>query len=686
MEPQEEQEDKAFDPTLHTAEYVAVAPDDSFAQIRDKVEDALKRTPNVILVIPRGSQAFHTTQDFLALGKLQWRREVRVAVATPDPTIAGLARVLGFYIVSPPTDHPALAGDPSFDNGESSDGPGTIEKPTAPLALGTPGTPDWVLSPVIPIYTAIEMPTTSGSLTTSTWLSMPGDGMAAHAAVAPRFPARPGQPLPRTRQRQTGQLLPTQIPDLSQPAQPGDIDLSPQTEEAKARIAVMDGKAYRNGRRWRYSGGLRPVRLGHIFAALGLALAIALIGVSGYAYVYLPEGIVSVIPQSKTWTALPVRVVVTGAQAAGLNLPGPQPQQNQVSAASIIAGTINQPLSASSTISSTGTRQVARGAAQGIMHFANNTQQVIDVPQGATFKSAEGITVQTTQAATVPGTFVLSNQIGSRDVPIIATIEGPDGNLPAGKLSGTYKGALSYTNPDAMQGGTMATVQVVAQADVDKLVSDLTAGVQGQVGGAILENVPTGQRLITETIRLEDARVEKSHNAGEDGDSLAVTVSGVARAYTYDEQKMQDSLRQAVYDYIQSNEPSNYGPVTDLAGITFTAPTLVSLNGENGVIEFGADASAHVKYTLTTLLAGQIRDLVKGKDIQQARSLITQQYGGYVAAGPISAKVLWFSLDTLPSDPARISIAQAGPTNGIGKISTNLPNPQADNSAQGTQR
>ena len=75
------QEEKEFDPTVHTAEYVAVEHDESFAQIRDKIEEALRRTPNVILIIPRGAQAFHTTQDFLALGKLQWRREVRVAVA-----------------------------------------------------------------------------------------------------------------------------------------------------------------------------------------------------------------------------------------------------------------------------------------------------------------------------------------------------------------------------------------------------------------------------------------------------------------------------------------------------------------------------------------------------------------------------------------------------------------------------
>ena len=210
-----------------------------------------------------------------------------------------------------------------------------------------------------------------------------------------------------------------------------------------------------------------------------------------------------------------MRVVVTGAQAAGLSMPGPQPLQNQVSAASIIAGTINRPISATETISTTGTRQVARGFAQGTMHFANNGQQAIDVPEGTSFQTAEGVVVQTTQGATVPGTFVLANQIGSRDVPIIATIEGPDGNLPAGKLTGTYKGILSYTN-SALQGGSIDTIKTVAQTDIDKLVNDLTTRVQGQVSGAILENVAVGQHLITETIRLDDAKVEKSHNANED--------------------------------------------------------------------------------------------------------------------------------------------------------------------------
>src|SRR5438105_15814672 len=114
--------EKEFDPTEFSAEFVAVGQDEAISSILDHVTEVFQRTPNVVLIIPRGSQAFHTTQDFLALGKLQWTGEVRVAVASPDPTIAGLARVLGFHIVDAPPDHPSIAGDPSFDQPEGREG------------------------------------------------------------------------------------------------------------------------------------------------------------------------------------------------------------------------------------------------------------------------------------------------------------------------------------------------------------------------------------------------------------------------------------------------------------------------------------------------------------------------------------------------------------------------------------
>jgi hypothetical protein len=692
------QEGKEFDPTIHTAEYVVVEHDESFAQIRDKIEEALGRTPNVILIIPRGATAFHTTQDFLALGKLQWRREVRVAVATPDPTIAGLARVLGFHIVEPPADHPALAGDPGLDNIPSAEDEARgIEKPTSPLPLGSlPGMPEWVLSPTVPGSTYTPRVSTSGSLTTSTWLNMPGDGMSGqHSTLDASPPAtRAGQPPPRKRPRQTGQLLPTQLPELvavpapdtGDPAVPAEAQ-----EEAKARLAVLDSKAYRSGRGWRYGGSLRQGRVGRVLVSLIVVLTLLLVAASGYAYVYLPEGVVSVIPQSKTINGLPVHITVATGRTNPIGAPeGPpsseqlEPGQIIVSAQSLVALTVTQTLVEESTAPATGTRQIARGRGAGTMHFVNTTGQSQLVPEGTIFNGPNGISVQTTQDGTVRPTDFVAQQFGTLDLPIVATVEGPDGNIEAGKIVGTYKGVLTYANY-AMQGGSIETVQVVTQEDVDKLTADLKGRVEGRVNGAILEAVASmpGQKLIAGTIHLDSMTVEANHNGGDDGEAVTVKVTGVAIAYTYDEARMNDAIRQAIYDHVQSTEPANFGPVTDLNSIDFLAPAIhpAQPSGEQGVVLYSTTASARVRYTLTPTLRELILETVKGQSVQEVPNLIARQpFGTYVTVGKIEAKVLWFNLDKLPEDATRIAIQQSG-----GNANT-ITSPQPDAETGGDQR
>src|SRR5436853_6760863 len=170
------------------AEYIAVGASESMSSVLERIEDTWTRTPNAVLIIPRGAGPFHITQDFLALGKLQGARDVRVSVASLDPVIAGLARLLGFYVVDPPVGHPALAGDPTLDN-PSMDG--DIEQPTAPLPTSGTSTslPDCVLAPTVPNYH-------TANTTTSTWLNTPGDP-ALHPWGSPNPPAQPpGIPSP----------------------------------------------------------------------------------------------------------------------------------------------------------------------------------------------------------------------------------------------------------------------------------------------------------------------------------------------------------------------------------------------------------------------------------------------------------------------------------------------------------
>lgn len=678
-------EKEEFDPTQFSAEFVAVGQDEAISTILDRVSAALGRTPNVVLIIPRGSEAFHTTQDFLALGKLQWSGDARVAVASPDPTIAGLARVLGFHIVDAPPDHPSVAGDPSFDqSGAEDDG---IEQPTAPLPLGT--MPEWVLAPSVPVV----MPSSS-SLTTSTWLNMPGDTPASSRTGQPA--QRSGMPPPRTRPRQTGTLLPTHIgaaPPLTPVIDPDKVD-DPKTEDgdAKARRAVINSKAYRNGLRWRYNTAGRNMRWGRILAAIAVLLVVALVAGSAYAYVYLPEGTIQVKPLQKS-IGLPVEVTVLTGPSSGSGQPTTPTNSQGDAPSSLNGGTITgialeAPLSEEGTAPATGSRQVPSGKAHGTMHFANQTSLTKFVPAGTQFNAPNGIVVQTTQDVSVKPTDLLGGAIGKADVPIVANVVGPDGNLAAGQLTGVYGNALQYTN-SALTGGTMETVKVVTQADIDGLAASLIAKLQDQVPGAVALKVQQGQQLITQTIGLADRQIVADRKDGEDGESVNVKVTGNARGYAYPENAMDDAISNAVYSWVgtPTNISKEAGPTVDRGSITYDPPAVVSVDNETGHVTYTTNAGALVKFTLTAAMQRQISDLVKGQETDKARQLIEQTYGGYLNPQSIQAKLLWFNIGKLPTDPAHI-VVQLGSGGGYPPDASSVtPHSQTtDNGARPAQR
>jgi hypothetical protein len=675
--------EKEFDPTEFSAELLAVDKDESISSILSRVTEALGRTPNVVLVIPRDTEAFHSTQDFLALSKLQWSGDARVSVASPDPTIAGLARVLGFHIVDPPAGHPALAGDPSLEQSTALDE--DIEQPTSPLPLG--GMPDWVISPSIPVIS-----TPSSSLTTSTWLNMPGDTPQTHTPA--QTIKRAGMPTPRTKPRQTGVLLPTNIasaPPLTPVIDPDKVN-DPKTEDgdAKARRSIIDGKAFRNRQRWRYNSAGRSLRWGRVLVIAAVLLVVSLIAGSAYAYVYLPEGTISVTPLGKSYD-LTVNVAVQTAQSQKGDQQTGAPGNGKVSGGTNLNGTpingiqLTAPLSVEDTAPATGTRQVPTGRAQGTMHFANTTSLSKIVPAGTQFNAPNGVLVETTENATVPPTDLLAGSVGRKDVPIVANVEGPDGNMAAGQLTGLYADALQYTN-SALTGGAMDTVKVVTQDDISNLTAGLMTRIQGQVGGAIESQVQQGQQLITQTVTLTGTQVTADHKAGDDGDSVKVTVTGQAEGYAYNENDMNGSITDAVANWVRSSTdiPSYAGPQL-VGNINHKAINLISSDSATGQVIYSTVATAPVQFTLTADMEAKIRDLVKGQDIEKAEQLITQTYGGYLDARAIQARVLWFNTSKLPTDPDHI-VVQPGLDPQSKRGSSQSPPQQPKQNARPAQR
>lgn|GEM_PF-6663797 len=682
-------EEKEFDPSEYPAEYVTVGKEEEIQSILAKVEDAWTRTPNAVLVIPRGAQAFHSTQDFLALGKLQGAREVRVSIASLDPTIGGLARVLGFHIVEPPADHPALADDPAI--GEPEPDGRDIEKPTAPLPLPISNGPsEWVVvtsaPPALPAYPA-------ASLTTSTWLNHPTDGAlfdtgGLSRSDTPSEPlARPGIPAPRTRPRQTGYLAPSTVTSsrLAAAADEGTGSLPMSTTQSgriKARRVVPAQGAYRGSKKAKIKA--KPVRWGRIVAVFLTLLALALGAGGVYAYTYLPEGRVDVVPLNQSITALLVEIPVLTASSSGdtgkvgvasppQQAPAPQP----VSAHSVSAQPIKTQIVEEGTRPATGARKVLRGRGAGTMTFTNQTSNPMFIPLGLQFKAPNGVIVQTTKSGTVPATDFISQQFGTLKLPIAATVEGPDGNIGEGLIVGSYKGAVSYVS-SAMQGGTSETIKVIAQEDIDGLAAELRAKIESRVAGTVDALVPAEQKLITQTVALS-VGFEADHKSGEDGEVVRVKVTGDVSAYTYKEADVREAVNQAMQEWVQNNLPSTVGPSLDWGSVQYTPPAVQSV--QKGQVVYATSANARVIFSLTPELERQIRDLIKGQKVDRATSLITETYGTYINPLNIQAKVLWFGLDKLPDDPARIDVeARSAPSitaPGSGSPPQGTPDPRS---------
>ncbi len=271
---------------------------------------------------------------------------------------------------------------------------------------------------------------------------------------------------------------------------------------------------------------------------------------------------------------------------------------------------------------------------------------------GLKFKAPNGVIVQTTRAGTVPATDFIDRNFGTLDLPIAATVEGPDGNKGQGQIVGTYAGSVTYVS-SAMQGGTVETIKVVTQEDVDGLAGELRARVESKVSSAIADLVSPGHQLITHTVELSMG-FEADRKAGEDGEAVRVKVTGEARAYTYKEADVRDAVNQVVQEWVQNNLPSTVGPILDSGSVQYSPPVVQAV--QKGQVMYATSANARVIFSMTPELERQIRDLIKGQKVDRATSLITETYGTYINPLNVQARVLWFGLDKLPDDPARIDV------------------------------
>jgi hypothetical protein len=259
-----------------------------------------------------------------------------------------------------------------------------------------------------------------------------------------------------------------------------------------------------------------------LFGGLGVMLLIVLI----WALVFAPHASVTISAQT---TAVNVDDTLTLDPKVAASDPAkftlkPQVQQLKKSVAN--------------TFTATGTKDIG-GKATGTMHIINcDSSSAFNVAAGTVFTSSDGHTFTSNAAATVPGFSGSASACqnsgtgaGTADIPVTATAQGDEYNVPAGSFSMSgFSGFIYARTSAAMSGGSHQQATVVSQDDVDKAMQQLTAPNTNDAKNQIKKQFTGDVLIIDESFIAETGKPTVDPAVGQPAQQAKITVE---TTYTY---------------------------------------------------------------------------------------------------------------------------------------------------------
>lgn len=168
----------------------------------------------------------------------------------------------------------------------------------------------------------------------------------------------------------------------------------------------------------------------------------------------------------------------------------------------------------------TGRREVAGAAAQGVVTFANRGREAVRVPQGTVVRSASGARYATGREVEVPPGLLATAQ-----VTVVALQPGPTGNaapLQINRLEGELGERLAVTNERAISGGGVKQAAVVAPEDIERARRALLARLEREATNQLLGRRREGEILPPESIRTTVLDQQHDRQVGDEADALTM--------------------------------------------------------------------------------------------------------------------------------------------------------------------
>ena len=221
--------------------------------------------------------------------------------------------------------------------------------------------------------------------------------------------------------------------------------------------------------------------------------------------------------------------------------------------------------SGSSKTAATGTKAVGTNA-KGTVTVFNKTVSNKSFPAGTKIASSSGSTIQFTfdSAVTVPAATVIDTGItfGQATVNVTATAIGPEYNLSANTsfiILGTPDTDANAKNSSPFTGGSKRDVQVVAQADLDKLLSDLTTQLSDKAKTDITSLGGPNDQIIDKAIKTSIVSKTYDKKAGDEATEVTLNLSLSVTATVYSGQDLKDILSKT----LEAAAPDGYEVSTE---------------------------------------------------------------------------------------------------------------------------
>jgi len=320
----------------------------------------------------------------------------------------------------------------------------------------------------------------------------------------------------------------------------------------------------------------------------------------------------------------------------------------------IPARILQDSLTNSKTVSTSGVTIVQGTRAQGTLEFTNGSKKTITVTTNENFTTATGIHLHLIQDTQVPGRQGgKDGQDGQISVPAIATSSGAAGNIQAGAISGLCcnSNSLSVSNPGPFTGGTdPQTSHYVAQDDLNVVNASLQPALEQQIVQHFQKQLAANEVMVN----IPSYKVETDPSIPVNGqaDQVQITVKVQGSVTVYNRATCELLATQLLSQRVAKELGKAYkqqGPGS-IVGVP------VQNGGSEGLIYLSITVRDVWAYALTSAQTNQWQQSIKGVSSTEAKAYLHRQPG--VASVDIH---LPFNTDHLPTSVDHIKIlVQAG--------------------------